>query len=772
MSYVGRVLVCLIWLGMWTACSTMESPDVSGTDGTMMSGDDAGTNSGVDSSKEPMADLGPRPEPSRGLKHAPRPIHPAADWNVTDIALSFRWRRQVVGNDQGGWSSVGPHRVQLDDHQSFGSPALDVVQGAPVATYPDDAPLFERWVQMTLMPKTVFPAGRYFWRVRAEGPDNAEWSDPIGFTINAEHAHAPLVRPIGPSNPLFTFDMFFGDGSEGILARLSEIHLSFPESLQGLVAFAVHNEHIGTHPSDGGLGVTFTEFLSNVGTPDVPLLIKCGGPDKDFQQFPDLAELEQIFKTQPNVIGLVQGETFWDYIDGVDDPTIYARQVQWYRRSFKLAAKYGRYVILGNGNDEHFSWAQFLGDEDGERAWQNQTELQELAANIIPAPKNNIPFGYYVAESAIMGAWLAGLTTNWGVWSEGWAWGSIGYDRLFGPQLVGDLENPDFSSMPYNLWLQMKLAGLSQGATVFHFGGESSVVEWGLYEPETGHFVDGDEVLVQSTAFWDMEGNEHPSLRRYVMPFLDAVVSENMIPTREDVLTQVKAAVQAPPLDTNIGSALDYGAYAPLLATTIGLPGYVSIANATEGDPEVEYYELTPNTCRRELLHDQGRYYTIPIVPHGFSSLLDATPVLSLDSMSTSEAVQLALDPLYPERGHNQAWVVQVGERIYINNGLENTDASQSFSLNLNPWGEMSGVVLPHGYILAKSEADRLWIFAHAGTKGPYTDGRTTQVYLPTLDSEAQIEVLFGNAQVDRSEVGAALSLAHDQGAVAVEVIR
>lgn len=135
----------------------------------------------------------------------------------------------------------------------------------------------------------------------------------------------------------------------------------------------------------------------------------------------DLAELGPIFQTQPNVIGMVQRETFWDFLDDDIDPEFYEKNVTWYRRSFQLAAKYGRFVIVGNGNDEYFAWDKFLGEEDSGQPWIQPDELRALSAAIIPAAKNNIPFNYYNAESLIMGGWLSGLTDNWGVWSEGWA---------------------------------------------------------------------------------------------------------------------------------------------------------------------------------------------------------------------------------------------------------------------------------------------------------------------------------------------------------------
>jgi hypothetical protein len=67
------------------------------------------------------------------------------------------------------------------------------------------------------------------------------------------------------------------------------------------------------------------------------------------------------------------------------------------------------------------------------------------------------------------------------------------------------------------------------------------VVEWGTRDPSTGHFVQDDVVLRQSTAFWDMDGNEDPALRRYVIAFLEAVVSDSLT-RRGDVPSSYRSA--------------------------------------------------------------------------------------------------------------------------------------------------------------------------------------------------------------------------------------
>jgi hypothetical protein len=679
-------------------------------------------------------------------------FHPGTDWNVTDQALTFRWKRTLKQNEQGQYVAAQKFRLQVDDDSAFGSPVIDDYQNSPVPSYPDDAEAFSRWTYLSYMPKNLLPSGTYYWRVRAEDGNGSAWSTSTRFVVNDDHEASSLVYALGSDSPLFTFDMFFGSGTEPLLGKIPAIRSSFPESIRSHIAYAIHCEAIGQDPThDDGFDGNLLDLIKPIADSGVQIMIKSGGPDKDFQQFADLTEVEEIYKQYPNVIGLVLGETFWDFIDSEDNATIRDLHLQWYKRSFQLSAKYGRLVIWGNGNDEHFVWDKFLGEENSTNPWMTPAEFESVAKNLVIAPKNNIPFGHFHAESAVMGAWLAGRTQQWGVWSEGWAWGSIGYDKLFGDQLKGDANDPDFSTMPYNIWLQMKLAGLSQGATVFHFGGESSVVEWGEYDAVNDRFNLGDhEYLNQSTAFWDMSGNEHPSLQRYVVPFMKAVVEHGLIPSKSEVLDKLQLAVTAPAPEISKGSALDYGSYAPLFIATNELPGYISIAEAMTDDPEVEYYELIPNANRRELLRDNGRHYATPILPYPANSLSDNTTIISLSDANTTEAFQALIDPLYPETQHNTAWVVQLKGRLYVSNGLENTNENRSFSVSVENFGNLSGTIQPHTYLLGKSTEENLWLMSNACGKGAYTDDRSTHLEL-SLTNEPSWEVI-GSASANWSD--------------------
>ena len=106
---------------------------------------------------------------------------------------------------------------------------------------------------------------------------------------------------------------------------------------------------------------------------------------------------------------------------------------------------------------------------------------------------------------------------------------------------------------------------------------------WGEYDSETDTFDLGEEgVLTQITAIRDLEGKEHLALGRYIVPFMQAVVERELCSAREQLLEKVQVAVAAPPPESKMGTALDYGVLTPLHQHTIGLPGDISVEAAEE----------------------------------------------------------------------------------------------------------------------------------------------------------------------------------------------
>ena len=66
---------------------------------------------------------------------------------------------------------------------------------------------------------------------------------------------------------------------------------------------------------------------------------------------------------------------------------------------------------------------------------------------------------------------------------------------------------------------------------------------------------------------------------------------------------------------------------------------------------------MTPNTCRRELLHYEGRYF----LPYPISSLSDDTEVVGMDDISTEYQVVNLFDSSCQESYTGKAWVVEIG---------------------------------------------------------------------------------------------------------------
>jgi hypothetical protein len=366
-----------------------------------------------------------------------------------------------------------------------------------------------------------------------------------------------------------------------------------------------------------------------------------------------------------------------------------------------------------------------------------QDFIRTHADTIIWAPKNNIQWSYHHADSMVLGAWLSGLTTHLGLWSEAWYWSDAGYTTVFSEEYQTQTD-ADFSAMPYALWVQMQMMSASKGAVFYHFGGESGVVnDIGEYDAETdtvywGEIEDGDKSRGPVFGMWDMYGHALPAFSRYVAPFIEAVTEHQMIPTKAEVLAEVKVAVRPGPVEARKGSFACYGDFSPLYLATYGIENWVDTPRNMNDDEFMEAYD-PPTGCRTDLMPGSGRYYWIPMLPHPIEDLPDAdVHVVDLDELPDEAAVSAIFDSRYPERATGDAFISMVGDVVYITNGHENTDGAQSYSVPLSGRvTQLAGTAHPHAYLVVKrGAAGGLVIHANANHNGPYTDDRTTDLAL------------------------------------------
>ena len=99
---------------------------------------------------------------------------------------------------------------------------------------------------------------------------------------------------------------------------------------------------------------------------------------------------------------------------------------------------------------------------------------------------------------------------------------------------------------------------------------------------------------------------------RYIIPFIRAVTSKHLIPTQNAVSQEIKLAIDPGPVERDKGNFVCYGHYSALYRYTLAIVNYIEPTSHTE-EGEIEE---SASGCRYDLIPNNGRYFTIPIIPH------------------------------------------------------------------------------------------------------------------------------------------------------------
>jgi hypothetical protein len=744
-------------------------------------------------------------------------IAPQQGWEVTDYALAFTWQRQsydATGDNEEGsegsgnsWS-VDKYQLQVSRTADFAQTSIDVLHDAPGIDqsriekgdeFDEESQeikeMLRHWTETAYLPSKTLEDGIWFWRVRPADLPNETWSEAPTFTVTSVTTKIEPTRIISHDKPLFSFDMYDSDGGGwGNTPDWKTYWDFFPTDIKPYVTFAIPHEGWGDYgsPSRGQSGqvVTYEQFLQPLTDLNIPILIKTGGPDGDPQNYLSTTELENLYKNHPNVQGVVTGENTWQAIDGWSNPVYREYEVKWLQNIIKISGKYGKYVIAGEGSYA-FAWDKYLGVEAPENnsqnvndyEWLNPKILTDNQGTFIPSAKSNIFWAHHQMDSAVFGASIAGLVEHHGVWAEAWYWNDAGFSKgVFGNEFYN---NGDFSTMPFATWLQTMLKGVARGATVFHFGGESGVSEnRGIFDAQQDALVDENGILyydddtgvsgTQYSSFWDMHGHATLGFKRYIIPFIQAVVNNHMIPTKEQVRSAIKVAVDPGPVESDKGNFICYGHYATLYQNTYGINDMITV-HATMDEGEIED---SSSGCRYELIPNNGRYYSIPVIPHPATSFsLDDIDLVSINDLQDPQAVRALFNSKYPDQFTGDAWMNRVNNMCYVTNSHENTNTQQTFGFTYTgALQSLSGNSMPHSYLIASitSEQNNIWIHANAEHGPEYTDSRTTTLALKWTQEPSTLTVSPSSALVSRSWDAASkiltLSLSHANGSVDVTI--
>jgi len=524
-----------------------------------------------------------------------------------------------------------------------------------------------------LVPDDQLPApGRWFWRIRGlKGDVTGAWSPTRTFTVNDDHAKRPLKRPLTSQSPLFTLE------ATRVL-DYTTFHPDIPADLAPYVGIIAEGME--------GKGIPVTDFARGMEKLPYAFLLR--------SHWVGLADIEWLFQHVPNFVGIQGGEHLSSlYRDAKDG------DMRYHHRLIRLCAKYGMFYQEADGTYKDDKWQELM-DQQG-------AFVREYGPWLVLSQKNNIIRRQFYSQSAAMGLWLGGVTHQHGAWEDGgFYWQNAGFKDL---GVCAGERSGVLSTMPRIFWTLNFVMGISRGCGIYSLDGQTLMTSAKLAARRPD--------LDWPSAIWYDTGKTTDTFRRFVVPLVRGAVRHRLIPTKEEVLRNVKLAVFNDKTTPGDATAWPhYVEYGPLYAATYGF--------RRMGNIDGQLWEFFPNT---------GRYYYIPVLVQGDGPLGTGVRNLPVSQLQDVAKVRALFDAAYPKWYDGEALVARIGDTLTVLNTRENEDVSETFSIPLSgcPVASLCGTIAPHAYLVGKIEngGRRLWLQAN----GEYAE-RTLSLSLRCLE--------------------------------------
>jgi len=517
-----------------------------------------------------------------------------------------------------------------------------------------------------LVPDDRLPApGRWYWRIRGvKGTVLGVWSETRSFVVNNEHTKKPLKRPLTPERPLFTLEA----------TRVLD-YTNFRPDIPADIASYVGIIAEGFEGKD----LPVTEFARGLEKLPHAIMLR--------SHWVGLADIEWLCQHVPNFIGIQGGEHLSSlYRDNKDG------DMRYHHRLTKICAKYGLLYQEADGTYKDDKWQELL-DQQG-------PFVREYGPWLVLSQKNNIIRRQFYSQSAAMGLWLGGITHQHGAWEDGgFYWQNAGFNGL---GVCNGERTGMLRTMPRIFWTLNFVMGISRGCGIYSLDGQTLMDSSKLNARQPD--------AAWASAIWDETGKTTATFQQFVAPLIRGVVEHRLLPTKEEVLQNVKLAVyndKQGPGDSQMWP--HYAEYGPLYAATYGF--------RKMGRIDGQLWEFFPNT---------GRYYFIPVLVQGNEPLAPHVKNLSVSQLQDRARVQEVFNIAYPSWYEGDALACRVGDTLTIQNTRENEDVTESYGVPLtNGWlTKLAGNVPPHSYVVGKLEdkQQRLWL----QTNSEYPDREMT----------------------------------------------
>ncbi len=591
------------------------------------------------------------------------------------------------------------YRLQLSRTPDFAAPVEIAVRSSA------NSPLY-------MAPDDKLPApGTWYWRIRGEkGTLLGKWSEIRRFVVNDKHTSKPLKRPVSAANPLFTLEATW-------VTDFTRFKPDIPADLApniGIIAEGLER-----------VAIPITEFTRDMDTLPYSFLLRTHDAS--------LADIEWMFKHVPNVIGMQGGERLGELYND-------SEAMRYRHRAIKLCAKYGMFHQEADGTYKDDKW-QMMMDKHG-------AFIREYGPWLVLSQKNNIIRRQFYSQSCAMGLWLGGITHQHGAWEDGgFYWQNAGFN---GMGVCQGERSGVLNTMPRIFWTLNFVMGIPRGCGIYSLDGQTLMI--------SSKAIARDPKAAWPPRIWDETGRTSDTFNRFVVPMIRGTVTHHLIPTKEEILANIKFAVYN---DKKVPGDLSkwphYVEYGPLYSATYGF--------RTMGNYDGQLWEFFPNT---------GRYYFIPVLPQGNEPLSKTVRNVPVSELQDTAKVKSVFDAAYPEWYQGDALASLVGDTLVVLNTRENEDVTERYAVPLRERGRfrsIAGTVSPHAYVAGKFEARnrRLWLQAN----GEY-EGRDTEVVVGCARKPVVTVTPAGAAKVNTWNAASGelkLQLTHDGGAVDVVIV-
>ncbi len=563
-----------------------------------------------------------------------------------------------------------------------------------------------------LVPDDRLPApGKWYWRLRGmKGGIAGGWSETRAFTVNNDHATKPPKRPLTAKNPLFTLE------ATRVL-DFTSFHPDVPADIAPYVGIIAEGME--------GKGVPVTEFARGMEKMPHAIMLR--------SHWVGLADIEWLFQHVPNFVGIQGGEHLSDLFR--ESPR---GEMRYAHRLLQLCAKYGMIYQEADGTYKDDKWQEMM-DEQGKF-------VREYGRWLVLSQKNNIIRRQFYSQSAAMGLWLGGVTYGHGAWEDGgFYWQNAGFKEL---GVCAGERSGVLSTMPRIFWDLVCVMGIARGCDIYSLDGQTLMTSAKLVarSPESDW----------KSGIWYDTGKTTETFKRFVAPLIRGAVQHGLIPTKEEVLQNVKLSVFNDKKTAGDAKTwTHYVEYGPLYAGTYGF--------RKMGNIDGQLFEFFPNT---------GRYYFIPVLPQGNEPLAVGVRNLPVSELQDTAKVTETFNAAYPKFYDGDACVWRVGDTLAVMNSHENEDVTESYSLPLAAGAvtKLSGKIAPHSYLIGKIEnrGGQLWL--QMNTEYPDRDAELTFACSRKPDVKIEPASAAKQNDWDASAGTLKLRLSNQQGAVEVEI--